>query len=84
MAGRKAASSSTSILMRYRRVESSSASSLPLLEFILMTTIRNLFAVALATSIAFAAAAQFQSAPAASEPMMGGDAMPHDCAKPMV
>ncbi|MBI2752400.1 MAG: hypothetical protein HYX46_02635 [Betaproteobacteria bacterium] len=54
-----------------------------LLEFIVMTTIRNLFAIAFATSIAFAAVAQAQSAPAASAPMMGGNTMPHDCAKPM-
>ena len=46
-----------------------------------MTTIPNLFAFA--TSIAFAATAQTQSAPAASAPMMGGNTMPHDCAKPM-
>ena len=48
-----------------------------------MTTIRNLIAVAFATSIAFAATAQTQSAPAASAPMMAGNTMPHDCAKPM-
>ncbi len=54
-----------------------------LLEFIVMTTIRILFAVAFATSVAFAATAQAQSAPAASAPMMSGNTMPHDCAKPM-
>lgn len=48
-----------------------------------MTTIRNHFAVAFATSIAFAAAAQAQSAPATSAPMTGGNTMQHDCAKPM-
>ena len=48
-----------------------------------MTTIRNLFAVAFATSVALAATAQAQPAPAASAPMMGANAMAHDCAKPM-
>jgi hypothetical protein len=52
------------------------------LEFIVMTTIRNLLVVAFASSITLAAAVQAQPAPAASAPTMGSNSMPHDCAKP--
>lgn len=53
-----------------------------LLEFIVMNTIRIVFASVLFTSVALATSAQSQSAAGASMPM-GGNMMSHDCAKPM-
>jgi hypothetical protein len=47
-----------------------------------MTALCKSIAVALVTSIAIAATAQTPSAPAAPAPMMGGNTMAHDCAKP--
>ena len=53
-----------------------------LLEFIVMTKIRTLFASVLFAAVALTASAQTQPAPGASAPMSGA-MMSGDCAKPM-